>query len=326
MSNTIQSGTVETGLITPTGTKKMLAVDSSYVTKDEFVNYSYATGLGITSSSTIYSSGELDRILLRASGEVNRICRRFFDTQTIDETKTGFRAQPFNPQLTTVVLKNRPYRKVNSIYIQVLKWFIQVDTTSANSYLQEFPDLGYYKIVPLLSSSGGGVGSPIPAAILDKVALGVLWTNYTFGYGTTITSETLTQPTGTTDLKTYQAPIGLRLWAKSQTITVYKNSVLVSSSAYTVTDYANGIIKFNNVVLITDVITASYISNESVPFDIKEATMLLACHQIGQGGSNPLGMDSFSIQTYSANFGKGKLYEKAVEMLKPYVNRLPKII
>ena len=150
MVNTIQSGTVETGNITPTGTKKMLAVDSAYVTKDEFINYSYAKGLGITATSAdgYYANGELDRILLRASAEVNRICRRFFDTQTIDETKTGFRAQPFNPQLTTVILKNRPYRTINSIYIQVLKWFIQVDTSSPQSYLQDFPDLGYYKIVP----------------------------------------------------------------------------------------------------------------------------------------------------------------------------------
>ena len=134
---------------TPTGQPKMVAVDNPYLERDEFIQSFEASGLGLTVNSPQYISGEIERKLLQASAYVNRYCRRYFDTQTIDETRTGFTVKPFNPQLVTVVLANRPYQVINSIYIQVLKWFIQVISSGPNSYLQDFPDLGYYKIVPM---------------------------------------------------------------------------------------------------------------------------------------------------------------------------------
>jgi hypothetical protein len=327
MTNEIRSGNIESGFITPTGLKKKIPVDNPYVTKDEFIEHPIAAGLGLSTTTSMYINGVLDKMILKASAQANRICRRYFDTQTIDETKTGFRAQPFNPQLTTVVLNNRPFRKVNSIYIQVLKWFIQVDTSSQNSYLQEFPDFGYYKIVPLLSTSGTGVGSPIPAAILDKVALGVLWTNYTSGYGTDLSGMTLDQPSGITDLIRFQAPLGSRLIAPDQTLEVYKNTTLLTIGTDYTVDYPNAIITLKTAASITDVITANYVSNESVPFDIKEAVILLAAYYIGQAASNPLGADSLGIQTYSVSYGEqNKIEKRAKEMLDPFVNRNFKII
>jgi hypothetical protein len=321
--NIIRSGQIEGGTNTPSGAPIQVAVDNPYLTKDDFIKFPFAKGLGITASSPEYSDGSLDWVLLEASAEVNRICRRYFDTQTIDEQKTGFRAQPYNPQLTTIVLNNRPYRHINSIYIQVLKWFIQVDTTPSG-YLQDFPVQGFYRIVPLLSTSGQGAGSPIPAAILDKVALGVIWTNYTFGYGTTMTSQSTV---GDATFKIYQVPVGKRLMAPSQTVVVYDNSVVVPSSGYTI-DYPNGIITFTTARTSGSVITVDYISNESVPFDIRRATAYLAADVIGQGGSNPLGANSLSIQTYSVSFsdGHGKLYDKAMEILGPFISKMPKII
>jgi hypothetical protein len=324
MSNEIKSGNITTGNITPSGARKKIAVDNPYVTKDDFINDPIALGLGITTSSAMYSNGTLDKILLRASAEVNRICRRYFDTQTIDETKTGFRAQPFNPQLTTVVLNNRPYRTINSINIQVLKWFLPIIVSGPNSYLQDFPDYGYYKIVPLLSSSGQGYGSPIPAAILDRVALGVLWTNYTFGYGTDITDMELTQPVGNVDLKTFQAPLGSRLIAPDQTLVV--KIAGVATTNYTV-DYPNAIITLGAVITAGQDVTADYISNESVPADIKYATTLLAAYHIGQSASNPLGAVSLGIQTYNVSYGElNGIKKQADELLGPYIKRDFKII
>src|ERR1041385_3736302 len=166
----LQSGFINTGTNTPTGAKKQIAVDNPYITKDDFINTSIAAGLGIDSSSAIYTSGDLDAMILAASAWVNRKCNMYFDTQTIDETKTAFVVKPYNPELVTVVVANRPYTKVNSCYIQVLKWFIQVDVSSPQAYIQDFYDFGYFKIVPLLSSSGQGAGSPIPSMIIDRIA------------------------------------------------------------------------------------------------------------------------------------------------------------
>lgn len=303
----------------PTGAPMATASDNPYLTKDEFIASFEGQGLGITADSPQYKSGELDRKILQASSWINRQCRRWFDTQTIDETRTGFSVRPYNPQLVTVVLDNSPLCAVNSIYIQVLQWFIQIQTTQSG-YLQVFPDKGFYKIVPLLSSSGTGMGSPIPAAILDKVSLGVLWTNYTFGYGTPLLAQTLTQIGKTLQ---YQAPLGNCLWAPDQTLNVYANGILQSPTLYTV-DYPNGMITFLSAPTVP--ITADFTTNESIPFDIKEATLLLTAHLIGQAGSNPTGAQSMSIQTFSINWGqKSDVKRRVEELIQAYVRQQPMI-
>lgn len=320
----LKSGFINTGTNTPTGEVKKIAVDNPYLTADEYIATPEATGLGIDSSNVLYTSGQLDKILLRASAWVNRYCRRYFDTQTIDETRTGFMVRPYNPQLTTVVLNNRPYSQIHRIDIQVLKFFIQVDTT-ATGYLQDFYEYGYYKIVPLLSSAGTGVGSPIPAAILDRIALGVLWTRYTFGYGTPLTAQVLS-PTADGTNKVFQAPLGNRLWAPDQTTKVYDNAVLVSSSLYTV-NYPNGKVTFNTAPTTSHIITSDFTTNESIPSDLKEAVILLTSHMTGQADANPFGARSYSIQTYSVNWGdKSDVKTRVEELLEPYRSVMPKII
>ncbi len=323
MTQRIISGNIDTGFNTPTGAKMKVAVDNPYVSKDEFISSFEASGLGITKDSPQYQSGEIDRKLLQASAMVNRYCGRWFDMQTIDEQKTSFTVKPYNPQLVTVVLKNRPYSRINSVYIQVLKWFIQVLTTGPNNYLQDFYDGGFYKIVPLLSSAGTGVGSPIPAAILDHVPLGVLWTNYTFGYGTPLTGVEMGQ---IGDTKQYQANLGHRLIAPDQTYNVYDNSVLVAPTEYDI-DFPNAMITFKSSHTVVGPVTADYTSNESVPFEIKEAVILVTAHLIGQAVQNPLGAASMGIQTFNINFGeKSKVKERFQELLEPFVDKMPAML
>lgn len=312
----IISGQINTGTNTPTGTKMKIAVDNPYITKDEFVQSFEALGLGISATSPQYSSGELDRKILQASAWINRFCGRWFDTQTIDEQKTAFTVRPYNPQLVTVVLRNRPYTRINSIYIQVLQWFIQVIVNGPGSYLQDFYPDGFYKIVPLLSSAGTGVGSPIPAAILDHVPLGVLWTNYTFGYGTVLTSQTLTAVNSSPIV--FQAPFGNGLWAPDQPTNIYANGIPQPSSAYTI-DYPNGIVTFLSTP--AGPITADFTTNESLPFEIKEACILLTAHMIGQATQNPIGAQGMGIQTYNVNFGPESLvYKRVKTLLEPYTD------
>jgi len=327
----IQSGYVNTGALSPTGDKKLPPVDSAYLEKDLFLQNPYASGLGLTNLSPEYTSGALDRLLLSASSQVNRMCRRFFDTQTVWETKTRFRAHPFNPQLTTVTLRNTPFQCINSIYIQVLQWFIQIVTSGSQSYLQTFPEWGY-KIVPLLATSGT-TGSPIPAAILDKVDLGIVWTNYTFGYGTPLTAQTLDlipSSASPTQYTQYQAVIGNRLWAKNQTgnpLNIYIDGVL-QTTGYSI-DYQNAIVTFVTPLTISKVVTADFTTNESVPQDIKDATALLACYIYGQGKNNPLGASSYSMQTFSISVDgsrKNPLVEQAKEILAPYMSQQPTLI
>lgn len=311
---------------TPFNRPKQVAIDNPYLTKDEFITNELAIGLGITATSPIYTSGRLDRLMVAASAEVNRMCRRWFDTQTIDETKTGIIVRPWNPQLVTVALQNAPYSQINSIYFQVLKWFIQIDTSSGG-YLQDFPDWGMYKIVPLLSNSGTGTGSPMPAEIVDKVPLGVIWTNYTFGFGTQLVQQTFSQPAGNSDKKTYQAPLYSRLMAPSQTISVFQAGTLIAPSTYTITDYANGIIVLNSTNFYNNPITVSYTSNESVPFDIKEAVALLVADYLATGSSNPTGATGYSTQTFSINWGaKSKLLQRVDDILLKYSFNTPVII
>lgn len=327
MEERIISGQIATGNNTPTAAPMKIAVDNPYMTKDAFIKSFEGRGLGITADSPEYSDGTLDEVLLEASAWVNRHCGRWFDTQTIDEQKTGFQVRPYNPQLVTVVLQNRPYSKINTIYIQVLQWFIQVQAIGSQNggYLQDFYDQGFYKIVPLLSTAGTGLGTPIPAAILDRVSLGVLWTNYTFGYGTVITGKALTRIAVT---EQYQAPVKFRLWAPDQLLTVYNDGVaLVKDTDYTL-DYPNGIITIaDSYVTTVGTITADFTTNESLPFEIKAATRLLAAHMIGQGSANPLGAKSYGIQTYQVNFGDdSNVYKRAKQLLEPYVDKSPVIL
>ena len=322
----IISGFINTGTNTPTGARKMIAVDNPYMERDAFISSYEAKGLGLTQASPQYVSGEIQQKLLQASAVVNRFCNRWFDAQTIDETKTSFTVRPYNPQLVIVKLANRPYSQINSIFIQVLKWFIPVQTTGANSYLQDFYDLGYYKIVPMLSNAGNGLGSPIPSEIIDRVPLGVLWTNYTFGFGQPIAGQTLDLVAGAVT-KQYQAPMTNRLWAPSQPITIYDSTIALPSSMYTI-DYPNGIVTFPSYVP-SGAITADFVTNESVPAEIKEATALVASWLIAQSTENPIGAESISVQTYSITFGNGKdnaTKQRFEMLLSPYATTLPQFI
>jgi hypothetical protein len=313
---------------TPTGQPKQVAFDSPYLEKDEFLLMPEARGLGITILDPSYANGDLQNTLLAASAAVNRYCRRWFDTQTIDETRTQFSVRPYNPQLVTVTLANSPYQVINSIYIQVLKWFIPVISSGPESYLQDFPDLGYYKIVPMLSSSGQGVGSPIPAEIIDRQPLGVLWTNYTFGYGQPIANLILLQVGNVTETHQWQAPVGYRLWAKTIGITVYDGASVVAPANYSV-DWVNGIITFINTytVLNPTNINVTIQTNESVPFEIKKATALVASWLIGQSTDNPLGVTSYNIQTYGVNFGNdNKTEERFKKLLEPHRDTMLKVL
>ena len=317
----IISGYFATPNTTPSGQPKKVAVNNPYLTKDEFITSEIAVALGITSSSAIYTSGRLDRLLLIASVFVNSYCRRWFDVQTIDETKEDFVVNPYNPQLLTIVLKNAPYQKINTVWIQVLKWYIQMDL----SYIQDFPDYGYYKIVPLLSTSGQGLGSPIPSEIIDKVNLGVLWTNYTFGYGQNFTAQTLTRIGSTAG---YQAPLYNRLWAPSQTLNVYDGGVLINNSLgdqYTV-DYPNGIVTMTGHS-VTGAITSDFTTNESLPSDIKEAVSMMVAYKIGLT-QNPIGAKNVSMQTYSVGFSAeddNPIMQQVKSLLDPYQLQTPVI-
>jgi hypothetical protein len=225
--------------------------------------------------------------------------------------------------MVTNVLKNRPFQTINSIYIQVLQWFIQVLTTPSG-YLQIFPDKGFYRIIPLLSSAGTGIGTPIPAAILDRVALGVLWTNYTFGYGTALVAYTLTVIAGT---KQYQADIGNHLWAPDQTLNVYDNGVKKTLGVDYTVDYPNGMVTFVSTYTVVGVITSDFTSNQSIPAEIKKATILMTMHYIGQALQNPIGAASYGIQTFNVNFGDlSKVEERANKLLEAYVDKMPIIL
>jgi hypothetical protein len=159
--------------ITPTGKPMMIPRDTQYLSKDDYLNY--PSGLKLTTSSPLYTSGVLDTILLMASGEVNRYTHRHFNVQTIDEVYQGIRIGQDMPKLVTIPLNEGPIQVVNRIDIQVLKWFVNFSL----DYLQVFPDQGFIQIVPFL---GGTSGVPLPSAMLTEGLLGKVWVNYTFGY------------------------------------------------------------------------------------------------------------------------------------------------
>ena len=305
----------ESGIpITPTGSPKLSERDNPYLTKAEYIETPQAQGSGITASSSIYTNGQLDKIILRASAWVNKYCRRWFDTQKIDEYQSGFTVRPFNPRLVTVCTRNSPIQSIESIYIQVLQWFIQVQTTPLEgSYLQIQPDWGTFKIVPLLSSAGSGTGSPIPAAILDKVPLGILWYRYTFGYGQAITGHTLSQVSSGSPWTQYQpSDYNYQLWAPDQTTNIYVNDMIQDTSVYDI-DYPNGLVTFHSGLLSTDVVTADFTTNNTLPYDIKYATILLTTRYILQGTQNPMLYKSIGITGTSYSYGD---YEEQMEEIK----------
>jgi len=318
----IQSGwfTAPSGSsLTPTGAAKRSEKDNPYITKDEYIQSPEAVGSGISaiSADNFYTSGALDKAILRASSWVNRHCSRWFDVQTIDETRTGFTVKPFNPRLVSVYTRNSPIQDISGIWIQVLKFFIQVQTTPIqDSYLQIFPDIGIFKIVPLLSSAGSGTGSPIPAQILDKVPLGVLWYSYTFGFGQIITGYTLEAVTTNT---VYQvADFNYKLWAPDQTLNVYVDATLQASTLYTV-DFANGVITFLSDIGTGHTVTADFTTNNTVPADVKYATILLTTKYLLSGQQNPMKFKNINITGYGVSFGEhDDVMREIKEMLAPY--------
>jgi hypothetical protein len=166
-----------TPLNTPTGLPMLTPYDIQYVTKEEFLTSPIAKGLGYTATSTDYLDGTIDHALLKASSIVNRYCRRYFQKMTIDEIYPNVTIQVSNPRMTTVPLRYGPVQAINTITIQVLKWFIPFTL----DYLIQQPEQRFYQIVPMISSAGT-TGSPIPSVLLEQSNLGIIWTNYTFGY------------------------------------------------------------------------------------------------------------------------------------------------
>lgn len=161
-------------VVTPTGQPMMIARDTQYLTKDDFINY--PNGLKLKTTSDLYLSGALDTILKASSEQVNRYCRRHFNVQTVDEVYHGIRIGQDMPKLVTIPLNEGPIQNINRIDIQVLKWFINFSL----DYLQIFPDQGYIQIVPFLGGNASGI--PLPSAALISGLLGKIWVNYTFGY------------------------------------------------------------------------------------------------------------------------------------------------
>jgi len=161
-------------LLTPTGNPQMLPRDVQYLSKDDFLNY--ATGLKLTTSSALYTSGVLDVYLQMASEEVNRYCHRHFQVQTIDEIHYDTPIGQSEPKLVTLFLGEAPVQTINRVDIQVLKWFINFSL----DYLQLDQETGMIKLVPFLG--GGASGIPLPSAALVAGLLGHIWVNYTAGY------------------------------------------------------------------------------------------------------------------------------------------------
>lgn len=176
------SGIWTTDSITPDGQPMNVPVDVAYLTKDEFLKQMIAKGLGYSKQHPDYLDGSLDDLLLQASATVNRYCNRYFQKMTIDETFPNITIQVQNPKLCVIPLLNTPVSRINSVTIQVLKWFIPFELT----YLIPFYQQHYYQIVPMLSTAGQGspmgTGTPIPSVLLEQSQLGTIWTNYTCGY------------------------------------------------------------------------------------------------------------------------------------------------
>jgi hypothetical protein len=323
----IQSGSTNYGNNTPNGGQFVTFVDNPYVSQAEFLMSQEAISLGLTSSSPIVASGQLANYILQASAWVNRYTDRWFDMQRVWETSTGFVVRPYNPQLITVRARNGPpYNTINQMYIQVLKWFIAIDLSSTTGYLQDFYDNGYCKIVPLLSNSGSGTGSPLPAAIVDRIPLGVLWMDYTSGFGTQLTKYAMGTGNGTATV--FQAATGNQLWCQSnnlwsqqinvlEPLTVYENGVVVSSTNYTV-DYVNGKITFNTPPANGVNISADFWTYESIPADVKYATILKAIYDFGWAAFNPMMNNNLSVPGLNISYDKETQTKRVENMLESY--------
>ncbi len=121
-------------LITPTGQPQMIIRDNQYLSKEDFIKY--PSGLKLTSSSALYTSGQLDIMLQIASGMVNRYCRRHFDVQTIDEVYDNVPINQYEPKMITVQLNEMPIQNIIRIDIQVLKYFINFNEFSKYLIMQ----------------------------------------------------------------------------------------------------------------------------------------------------------------------------------------------
>ena len=311
--------------LTPTGAPAVSEADQQYITKAEFCQTLEAAGLGITPSSPIYISGMLDKYLVNASKFATNYCRNYFGSDCIDEWKDRFTVKPMNPEMVEVHTHNSPIVSVNSMYIQVLNWFIQIQTQPSTGtpvpYIQVESSWGIIKIVPLLSSAGVGASSPIPAEIINHISLAKLWYSYNFGYGTNVTGYPLAVVTPSVYTQYQPTDYTYQLWARRLPTNIYVNNILKTlGTDYTIPDYANAIVNFTASLQSTDVVTADFTTNNSIPFDIKMAVVKYACKLIGQATQNPAGFDSLGITGYNVSFGgkdSGHL-ETITSMLDPY--------
>ena len=332
----IQSGGFTPGSDTPTGSPFVTFIDNPYLSISELLQNSAAIALGLNSASTSITSGEMANYILRASAYINRYCQRWFDFQRVWETKSGFVVRPYNPQLITVHVNNGPpYNTINQVWIQVLRWFIQIDISSSDNYLQDFYAQGFYKIVPLLSSAGAGTGSPLPAAIVDRIPLGILWTDYTSGFGTQLTGYALGTGDGTTTV--FQAATGNQLWVQAnnlwtqginqlEQLTVYDNGTKVSSSDYTV-DYTNGKVTFNTAPVSGHNITADFWTYENIPSEIRYAALLLALHYWATDNYNPMMHTNLNVPGLNISYlDEEKFMKKITDILDPYINGRFKLV
>lgn len=163
-------------LLTPTGVAFQHAIDNQYITVAEFIQHPMVVdGIGLKSTDAIYTSGYLDKLLLRASTWINRYTSRHFDIQTIDETYPYTMIKRDYLSQLTINLNEYPIRKINTIYFQTLKYFTQFSL----DYLQVNPEAGYYQVSPLITSTGA---VSVPQSALENPQGTRIWTNYTFGY------------------------------------------------------------------------------------------------------------------------------------------------
>jgi hypothetical protein len=324
----LTGGTFNPGSNTPNGSPFVTFVDNPYISLATLLLNSGAISLGITASSTVVTSGEIMTYIKRASAWINRYTQRWFDIQRVWETHTGFVVKPYNPQLITVRAENGPpYNSINQLYIQVLKWFISIDLTANTGYLQDFYDKGFCKIVPLLSSAGTGAGSPLPAAIVDRIPLGVLWSDYTSGFGQQLTGYAMGTGDGST--KVFQSATGNQLWAPgnnlwsqslnaSTPLVVYDNAVVVPSANYTV-DYPNGKITFIIAPVSTHNITADFWTYETIPDDIRYATILLTLYFYSIDNFNPMMHNNLAVPGLNISYNSEAMIKRVQDMLEPYI-------
>ena len=192
--------------VTPNGTFTQ-AKHISFLDINDFINY--PNGLGLSTSSPLYTSGMLQKICDAACAFIEKYCNRYFVQQTIDEITPDLEIR--QGHYITVWLRNSPIISINGINLQSFKYFIPFDL----SYMTLFQHEGYYSIIPFLSSNIGTGADFIPANNLNSGECN-LWTNYTFGYDINSIPEPVYQaaclqatklvansqnPLGATDLK-----------------------------------------------------------------------------------------------------------------------------